>query len=348
MAGKPATPRVLVVPVFIPNRGCPHRCIFCNQSAVSGEAAGPRDVSSISATIESFLRHKASWHRHVQISFYGGNFLGLPAEEIRELLRLGARFVKSERVDSLRFSTRPDTVRRGTLELIRPYPVETVEIGVQSMDDGVLKASGRGHTADDTRAAVTHLRKAGYQIGLQMMVGLPGDTPEKALATGKAIADLHPDFVRIYPTLVLGSSPLARRYRSGRYQPMPLQAAVTLVRQLYGRFMEKDIPVVRMGLQLSGDFDTRADVLAGPYHPAFGHLVLSEYFLERALCRIPPGSVYGEELVLRVHPDSIPKMRGDKNRNIEILEKMLHTTRVTIEPDEDLGINQVRVGERIR
>lgn len=308
---------------------------------------GLPDSRRISDIIESFLEHKAPWHRRTQISFYGGNFLGLSSEESRNLIRLAAKFVESGRVDGIRFSTRPDTVRKETIGAIRRYPVETVEIGAQSMNDAVLRASGRGHSSDDTRSAVSLLRDAGYEVGLQMMVGLPGDTSERVMTTGAAIVRLNPDFVRIYPTLVLRGSSLARWYRAGRYRPLALRAAVSLVRRLYGMFTEHRIPVVRMGLQLTKDFQETADVLDGPYHPAFGHLVVSEHFLKQAISRIPQNGLPNGELVLRVHPRSVPKMRGDKNRNIEILKKKFHITRVGIEPDDSLGINEVRVAGEI-
>ena len=183
------------------------------------------------------------------MSFYGGNFLGLESPKILSLLAEADRFARSGAVDSIRFSTRPDTITPERLDLVSGFPVATVEIGAQSMDDGVLAQSRRGHSAEDTRTAVRRLKARGLEVGLQMMVGLPGDTPEKALETAREIAALSPDFVRIYPTLVLKNSRLATWYHQGRYAPLSLDAAVSDVADFYAFFSLRRIPVIRMGLQ---------------------------------------------------------------------------------------------------
>ena len=117
------------------------------------------------------------------------------------------------------------------------------------------RLSQRGHTALDTRRAVALLKERGYAIGLQMMMGLPGQDVSSAMTTALDIAGLYPDFVRIYPTLVLKNSRLEKWYQSGVYEPLSLDAAVTQVKKLYGFFREKQIPVIRMGLQASESLD---------------------------------------------------------------------------------------------
>jgi histone acetyltransferase (RNA polymerase elongator complex component) len=285
--------------------------------------------------INAFLNYKGTRSRRVQISFYGGNFLGLPPEEIQFLLKEASLFVTAGDAHSIRFSTRPDTISSESLELIKNYPVRTVEIGVQSMDDEVLRASGRGHSAHDTTKAVGLLRERGYDIGLQMMVGLPEDTWEKSLNTGRAIADLFPDFVRIYPTVVLKGSLLARWHDLGRYTPLSLDESVSLVKELWLEFKVRGIRVIRMGLQASEELD-QGQVAAGPYHPAFGHLVFSEIFLDRAVALLKNDLSEKEEICIAVHSRSISRMRGLKNKNIEILKKMFQIKKVRIAADPNI------------
>ncbi len=336
--------RPLVIPVFIPHAGCPHQCAFCNQMSITGENPHLPSAGELEKQIETFLGYRKDHRTGVQVAFYGGNFLGLKYEAILRLLAETTRFVKDGRIDSIRFSTRPDTIDIARLDIIRNFPVKTIELGVQSMDDQVLALAERGHTVKDTCDAFTLLHERNYEVGAQMMVGLPGDTHGRSMATGRGIAALKPAFVRIYPTVVLAGSRLARWYKTGKYDPLSLDDCVTLVKELYLAFHRQNIPVIRMGLQASEDLDREATVLAGPYHPAFGHLVYSEIFLDRAsalLEKLP--LVGGSAVTLAVHPHSISRMRGLKNRNLAILKKKYNIIKIHVLPDPAVRNDQVKV-----
>ena len=274
------------------------------------------------ADIERYLTYRNQLRGRSQIAFYGGNFLGLPEADLLQLLQTGSRYVGTGRVDSLRCSTRPDTVDSARLDLLASFPMATVELGVQSMDDGVLGLARRGHTAADTERAVGLLKQRDLGVGVQMMVGLPGDDPARTLASARRIVNLEPDFIRIYPTLVIEHSPLAGWYRQGRYCPSSLTDSVDLVKKLYQLFRQNKIAVIRMGLQPTADLDNGTTVLAGPYHPAFGHLVQSAVFFDRAveLIQARRDGSQGSRLILRVHPRNISRMRGLNNQNIDALK----------------------------
>ncbi len=342
-AAEPGRP--FVIPVFIPYAGCPHRCVFCNQTEITQAECGAGPSAAVRDGIEAFLKHKGPGRSTVQIAFYGGNFLGQAPDEICRLLDVAEGFVRSGDVDGIRFSTRPDTVTPDRLDLLAPVSVDTVELGVQSMDDGVLAASRRGHTAGEARSAVRRLKSRGLSVGLQLMVGLPGDSPETSLRTTLTAADLAPDFVRIYPTLVLKESRLALWHRQGRYTPLSLEAAVDLVSRMYGVFMGRGIPVVRMGLQASSGLDDPETVVAGPYHPAFGHLVLSELFLKCAagLLAERRQAAAPSTAAIEVHPRNISRMRGLGNKNVEILKAMFHIDKLKIIPNPAVSTTAVRV-----
>jgi len=295
------------------------------------------------ARIKEFLKYKGKKRHPIQIAFYGGNFLGLKADEITRLLKEATTFVEAGLADSIRFSTRPDTIDYERLDIIKPYPVSTVELGVQSMDDQVLASANRGHTALDTEKAAALLKVRKYEIGLQMMVGLPGDDDTKALATGRRIAALRPDFVRIYPTIVVADSPLARWYQEGTYTPLSLERCVVLVKNLYLLFSSKNIAVIRMGLQNSEDLEKGTTILAGPFHPAFGHLVHSQIFLDGAMAAIKSKKTRHDTITLKVHPQSISKMRGLNNQNVGILKNKFHIKTLQIVPDATLSTDRVAV-----
>ena len=268
------------------------------------------EPDKIRIQIREFLKFKKENRKPVQIAFFGGNFLGLKREEIKSCLGLAAEFVSQGLVDGIRFSTRPDTIDKGHLDILENYPVATVELGVQSMDDQVLVMAGRGHSASDTIRAVEALKDRQLGIGLQMMVGLPGDNEALSLITAEKITALRPDFVRIYPTIVMKNSRLARWYQNGTYAPLSLAEAVTRVKNLYQFFSRHNIKIIRMGLQASEDFEDGKTVLAGPYHPAFGHLVYSEVFLDKVVKEIETATLITDSISIGVNPKNISKLRG--------------------------------------
>jgi histone acetyltransferase (RNA polymerase elongator complex component) len=340
----------LIVPVFIPHSGCSHRCVFCNQEGITGKKTQNLCLPEIRNGIDTFLDGCRKTRRRVQLAFYGGNFLGLPPEDVDALLEMAMKYIDCHRIHGIRFSTRPDTITRERLERIRHYPIDAVELGVQSMDDTVLALSRRGHTAADSETAVTLLKEQRWHIGLQLMVGLPGDGEEHAMETARRVAALFPDFVRIYPAVVLENSPLARTFRHGDYVPWTLARSVALVKRMYLLFHEKKIRVIRMGLQATADLDDNGVILAGPYHPAFGHLVLSEIYFDKAVTammaegftKTKPGRV----VEIRIAPRCVPRMRGDKNSNIDRLQKIFGLSAVKVIADPTMEEDQVTVKDR--
>jgi radical SAM superfamily enzyme len=329
-------PRPFIIPIFIPHAGCPHQCVFCNQVSITGAKQRIATPAELRIQIHEFLKYKKENRKPVQIAFFGGNFLGLKTEEIKSLLDSAAEFVRDGQVNGIRFSTRPDTINERSLNTIKDYPVSTVELGVQSMDDQVLARAGRGHSASDTVRAVEHLKERHFRIGLQMMVGLPGEDETGALTTTQRIVDLGPDFVRIYPTLVVANSRLAGWYKSGDYTPLSLEKGVNLVKKIYLKFIKEGIDVIRMGLQASEDLEDRATVLAGPYHPAFGHMVHCGIFLDKAISAIESANSLKETLTIFVNPRSISKMRGLNNSNIKMLQSRFQLTSLAVKPDASI------------
>lgn len=339
--------RPLVIPVFIPNAGCPHRCIYCNQVTVTGQAAELPSTEALHAQIDRYLSYRIRNRHPIEIAFFGGNFIGLDPGSIQILLKEAGRYVEAGKADGLRFSTRPDTLNPEKIDLLEPYPVTTIEIGAQSMVDSVLRHSKRGHTVADTTRAVKLLKSAGYNIGLQLMVGLPAETRADLETTGQAAVTLAPDFVRIYPTLVLAGSPLASWYRQRRFHPIDLGEAVWRAKTLYRLFHAAGIGIIRMGLQASADLQQPSQVLAGPFHPAFGHLVFSALFLDAASKAIASTGSKSRHIGLQVNPRSESKMRGLRNHNMDILKNRFNLFSLTIDTDADLSEQQIGLNKLI-
>lgn len=334
----------LVIPVFIPHSGCPHQCAFCNQSIITSQSDSALDGTKIFPVIEDYLQYKGR-RKSVELAFFGGNFLGLPKKKIIELLEMIQPYIKENKIDSIRFSTRPDTISQDILDTIRPFNISAVELGVQSMNDDILKKNRRGHTCEDTIFAIALLKTNGFKIGVQVMAGLPGDTPQGLLKSTRMLAQLEPDFARIYPLMVLKGSLVEKWYQQGEYTPLSLDTAVWQVRQMYDIFSQAGIDVIRMGLQASDFMEDETKVIAGPWHPAFGHLVFSAVMYDQVCKKIDAyrNLKTASHAVIRLHPRSESRFRGDKNSNIKNLQKKYPGLDFSIVLDDAIAMNQVRI-----
>ncbi len=273
-----------IIPIFISHQGCPQRCIFCDQHTITGHA-GLEEEPATSATVKETIEHwlnRPGKERNagVQVAFYGGSFTGLSGPRQRELLRAVKPYIEEGLVDSIRVSTRPDYIDEATITVLKEYSVSIVELGIQSLDHDVLEASSRGHSAQQSEDAIRLLQEKGFTVGAQLMCGLPGDSTRKLMQTVKKVAGLAPDFVRIYPVLVLKGSGLEKKYREGTYKPLSLARGVALGCRLKTLFDQHGIKVVRMGLQPSEELASK--VVAGPYHPSFGELVISRALFKKS------------------------------------------------------------------
>ncbi|MGE5329923.1 MAG: elongator complex protein 3 [Deltaproteobacteria bacterium] len=265
-----------IIPIFVPHLGCPHDCIFCNQRRISG-VQKEITAEDVKAIIEECLSTISKNNKIVvEAAFYGGSFTGIPKQKQEELLAAAFEYIKTGQVDSIRVSTRPDYINQDILKLLRNYGVETIELGVQSMDVEVLKMSCRGHSREDVIEASKLIKHNGFKLGHQMMIGLPGDTIQKDIQTAKDIIWLKPDIVRIYPTLVIKGTRLEDLYIKGLYTPLNIEEAVDISKELLKLFMKNDILVIRLGLQATENINLNKDILAGPFHSAFKELVDSK------------------------------------------------------------------------
>ena len=303
------------IPIFVPHRGCPYDCVFCNQRRITGSTSDvtPDDVRKI---ISDALKTLPKENRYVETAFFGGSFTGIPIAEQSALLEVANEF--SEYINGIRLSTRPDYITKEILDNLQKYGVTTIELGVQSMDDSVLKASNRGHTSQQVVEAVRLIRKYPFRLGLQMMTGLPGDTPEKSLQTADKIIDLKPELVRIYPTLTIKDTFLEKMYINGKYTPQNLDDAVELSKLLLLKFEENDINVIRLGLQATEEISEEGSVVAGPVHSSFRELVEGSiyYDLIEACVKDKHGNV-----TVWVNDKEISKAVGNNKLNIRKIKE---------------------------
>lgn len=321
-----------VIPVFIPHEGCPHCCVFCNQHSISGrsgkEVVRAQDVTGIIETWLGYRRNPSTGP--VQVAFYGGSFTGLPLVRQQELLGAVRPFLDHGSVDTIRLSTRPDYVSPEILIFLRDAGVSVVELGIQSLDDAVLRAAGRGHDSARAVLAIKQLKTAGFAVGAQLMIGLPGQRFRSLAQTVSRIVSLKPDFARLYPVLVLRGSPLATQYEQHSYDPLSLSKAVVLSAWAKQRLTAHGVPVVRMGLQPGPELEDA--LLAGPYHPAFGEMVNARIMLQQIralLCRV----LEGRRQILRINPKDQSVFRGVRSANLKRLTSLGLADRFALQAD---------------
>ncbi len=334
-----------IIPVFVPDLGCPHRCVFCNQKKITGLEQVP-DNREVNRKIESYLETMPKGDGIVrEVAFYGGSFTAVDKDLQKELLKPAYEFMVKGDINSIRVSTRPDAISEDILVLLSGYGVSTVELGVQSMDDEVLWKSGRGHTSRDVLRAAALLRSWGFCMGLQMMIGLPGAAEEADLYTASELTALAPDMVRIYPCLVLKGTHLEEMYFKGEYLPLELGEAVQRCKKLLVMFEKEGINVIRIGLQPSEQINLSGDVIAGPYHPAFRELVESAAardMLEHLLM-VVAGISHAREIVVEVPQQDISVVRGHSAGNVKYLAQKIGLERLITKPNSVLARGSIKV-----
>ena len=336
--------RESIIPVFVPHWGCPYHCVFCNQRQISGakKPASPDDVRS---AVQSALTRLPSGSKP-QLAFYGGSFTAIDEAQQEELLQAAHEALERGEIDSIRLSTRPDAIDGTVLERLRRYGVETVELGAQSMDDEVLRLSGRGHTAADVKRASEMIKAAGFHLILQMMTGLPGDTPGRCVETAKRIIRLQPDGVRIYPTVIVKDTALCELWRSGQYREHTVEDAVSICAKILPLFEKAGIPVIRLGLNPTEELSGGAAV-AGAYHPALGELVKSRILLNQAR-KLLDGVPAGSRVTLGIGAPRLSQLIGQKKANILLLRQELSLAKLQVQglrdPDAPLQILSIKRG----
>ncbi len=329
---------LLVIPIFIPHKGCPHHCLFCNQEKISGVLDDAVEQVDVAATIELWLARRSS-RTKVQVAFYGGSFTCLPSSEQVAMLAAVQPYLDTAQIDCIRLSTRPDCIDPEVCRLLRDFRVGIVELGVQSLSDEVLVESHRGHSAEQCRTAFAHLRSAGMQVGIQLMPGLPGETRRSFLKGIDEVIRLTPDFVRLYPVLVIKDSGLEQRYLQNRYQPLSLTRAIALTARACLKLQTANIRVVRMGLQPCDSLTE--NFVAGPYHPAFGELVISRLWFQRLRAKMAELAPE-ENLCVHISHRDHGAVVGMKRANIRRLEELGFSGRITILPHKSMARGSVK------
>lgn len=322
-----------IIPVFIPHEGCPHSCVFCNQHSISGQEDQPISAEDVTATISLWLsferRQKGG---EVQVAFFGGSFTGLALERQQVLLRAVAPFIATGQVDTIRVSTRPDYIDSGRSRFLVDNGVSLVELGVQSLDEQVLRLAVRGHNSAVVENAVGILRENRIRVGMQLMVGLPGQGFTSVRRTVQKTIELKPDCVRIYPVLVVRGSRLEELYGRGEYTPLSLNKAVLMTAYMKKHFDRHAIQVIRMGLQPGKSLEQA--LVAGPYHPSFGEMVHGRLMFRQSRAILAARRRH-MNITLVINPKDTSIFRGIRSVNMQRLAALGLGESFTLKTDPD-------------
>lgn len=301
-----------IIPIFVPHRGCPHDCIFCNQKKITGVST---EVTSEETRniIEEYLPTIPK-DASVEIAFFGGSFTAIDENTQNELLSVAKEYVDKGLVSDIRMSTRPDCISVDILNRLKEYKTTIIELGVQSLDAKVLHDSARGHDIESVIKSSHLIKDAGINLGLQMMVGLPSDTEEKCIETAKKFIELDPFCVRIYPTLVVKDTGLETLLNKGEYKPFTLEQCVSIVKKLLVLFYVNNINVIRVGLQATEDIQLGKGIVDGPYHPAFRELVEGEMIKDYLYYLVIRNKTVSC-LEIKTNNKNISKVVGNKKNN---------------------------------
>ncbi len=325
-----------IIPIFVPHLGCQNNCTFCNQKTISGQTKQVT-AQDVKETIEYYLKNFRDDYRYVEVAFFGGSFTGIEEEKQIELLEAAYEYIKMGKVNSIRISTRPDYINREILKRLKKYRVKTIELGVQSTNDYILKKCKRGHTFADVEKASKMIRRRGFILGHQMMVGLPESTTLDEINTAKDLIKLKPKIVRIYPVLVIKGTELEKEYQEGEYIPLTLNQATERCKELVRMFNAKKIEIIRIGLQntesITDPNKEGSEVVAGPFHPAFRQLVESSLWYDSIVAKIKKINTKVKKVQIEANSENINHIIGHKKENIEKL-KNTYEVEVLVEAND--------------
>ena len=284
-----------IIPIFISHQGCPHQCVFCNQDRIAGkyEEVFASDVRN---TIEEYLP-TLNKGATVEVSFFGGTFTAVAREYKQKGL-----------INKIRLSTRPDAISPYILSYLKEYGVDIIELGVQSLNDEVLRKSGRGHSIEHVEKASKLIKEAGFVLGHQIMPGLPGDNFEIDIESAKKSIAMKPDICRIYPSLVIKDTPMEDMYNRGDYKPYSLDDAVYISGEMLKLYNEAKIKVIRIGLQPTDTITTGKDIVSGPFHPSFRELVEGHLICESLKEKAPQE----KDIIIEINEKDISKLYANK------------------------------------
>ncbi|MDX8336665.1 MULTISPECIES: elongator complex protein 3 [Cetobacterium] len=324
------------IPIFISHFGCPNDCVFCNQKKINGRETDvtTEDIKNI---IETYLKTLPKKSKK-EVAFFGGTFTGISIKLQEEYLSVVYEYIKNGLIDGIRLSTRPDYIDDEIVKMLKKYGVTTVELGVQSLDEQVLLKTHRFYPIEKVYTASKLIKEAGIELGIQLMIGLPGSTDESDYLSALKTVEINPDIARIYPTLIIKETEMADMFKKGSYIPLTIEEAVKRCKKIYSLLDYNEINIIRVGLQPTEELNDSENVLGGPFHPAFRELVVGEIYYDFLK------KIYEDEkkIEVEINEKNVSKVVGINKINREKFGKNLK-----IKIDNTLSLNAIKVNDKM-
>lgn len=327
------------IPIFIPHLGCPNQCVFCNQRHISGTVEF--DESSVEHQIEEFLSFEN--HFDKEIAFFGGSFTGIDTNLMIRLLTLAQKYVDAGKVIGIRMSTRPDYISEEILDILEKFSISCVELGIQSINGEVLKASKRGHTVEQTKNAINLLKSRQIPFVGQMMIGLPKSQLEDELDCAKFICEMGASGCRIYPALVFKQTELEKLTLEKQYIPLTLEEAISRSAEVLEVFVKNGVNCLRIGLCESENLHSNDSFVAGPNHPSIGEMVKSKLYLKKIVEFIDHHFKNCKEILILCPKGATSQVIGNGRKNINYLKKIYGIKNVVVKENEELFAYEIKI-----
>lgn len=316
------------IPVFIPHKGCPNDCVFCNQKRISGEL---RDVTveDVDNTIKEYLNFYTNKDRKIEVAFFGGSFTGIDIELQKSYLNIANKYLNSGRIDSIRLSTRPDYINDDILAMLKEYGVGTIELGVQSMKDDILDKVRRGHTSKDVINASKKIKEYGIRLGHQIMIGLPESTIEDEIYTIRESLKLEPSQLRLYPVYVIEDSELYAMYKNNVYKPLSISESVKRCKEVIKECQKTNVAIIRLGLQSTSEITASNSNIFGPVSDNFAEYVMADLVRDRIIEELKDKKIEEDIVIyvpkkyisITIGPKKINKIYFEQKYNIKYIVK---------------------------
>lgn len=276
---------VVVITVVPRPAPCPGRCAYCPdvvgvpKSYTGSEPAMQRAIRNgydpflqVRDRLDQYelMGHLAPTGNKCEVIVLGGTFMALGADYRRWFVKrifdalngtnsdsLTQAHQANERAScrcvNLTFETRPDYCGEGHVDDMLGYGVTKVELGVQSVYPHILKLVRRGHTLADVVRATRVAKNAALKVGHHYMPGLPGSDLDKDLQMFRLIFEnpnLRPDYLKIYPTLVIGGTQLHQMWAKGKYTSYSDEELIELLAKAK-RYIPPYCRIQRLGRAMS-------------------------------------------------------------------------------------------------
>jgi radical SAM enzyme (TIGR01210 family) len=325
-----------IIPIFIPHKGCPNDCVFCNQKAITARSADvtPEDTRKIIETYLPTLEGRGL--ETIEIAFFGGSFTGIPMEEQSAFLKVAKEYKDAGRIHKIHMSTRPDYINEEILDNLAHYGADVIELGVQSFDPEVLAASNRGHSVEDVYNACELIKSYGFELGIQLMIGLPEDNMQKSLDSARQAVSMNPSIARLYPTIVLNDTELLEMYKRGEYEPLSSEDVLEMTKEMYKILDEAGINIIRVGLKSTDLITEGGEICGNTYHPAFRQLVEGEIAREQLESQLSEYLDDCTEFEFRCNGVSFSNMIGNSRCNKIYFEEKYPQCKIRFKVDSSI------------